>query len=377
MILATALGVFSFTASAAAAIPVSVTLAWDANSETNVAGYIVYYGTTSSNYTSTTNVGNQTSATLTGLSAGTRYYFSATAFDQDGLESDFAPEISYTPQAMVPAPTLSITSNYLFFANGGATVIPFGMTYAGSATNSLAFYVTSSDPLLFPAQSLQVSGSGSNRTLTLTPASNRAGAASVTVIVTDGTVSNSVALSVRALLAAPESADLQYSSGQGTKVRIASLLGTNSSGLQMASVGPASTQGGAVASRRSWVFYTPPATLPSTDSFQYSVSDGRGGWATNSVPVSLRLNTAPSGNYALGGANPGWLMGFDSGVTRQYPVRFDGIPGRTYTFNFADDSDLLDWQGLGAGTMDALGRYLYLDTIPDDVPGRLYQTVCQ
>ena len=91
----------------AAAPTATVTLAWDANSETNVAGYIVYWGTTSSNYNCTTNVGNQTTATLTGLTYGTTYYFSATAFDQDGLESDFAPEISYAPKPPAPsAPVL-------------------------------------------------------------------------------------------------------------------------------------------------------------------------------------------------------------------------------------------------------------------------------
>ena len=91
----------------AAAQAATVTLAWDANSETNVAGYIVYWGTTSSNYTCTTNVGNQTTATLTGLTYGTTYYFSATAFDQDGLESDFAPEINYTPLGP-PAPAAPV-----------------------------------------------------------------------------------------------------------------------------------------------------------------------------------------------------------------------------------------------------------------------------
>ena len=87
-------------APAALPVPVSVTLAWNANKETNVAGYIVYWGTTSSNYVWTTNVGNQTSITLGGFMVGTTYYFSATAFDQDGLESDFAPEINYTPDGL-------------------------------------------------------------------------------------------------------------------------------------------------------------------------------------------------------------------------------------------------------------------------------------
>jgi hypothetical protein len=38
----------------------SVSLAWDPNSETNLAGYVIYYGTASGHCSSSNNVGNTT-----------------------------------------------------------------------------------------------------------------------------------------------------------------------------------------------------------------------------------------------------------------------------------------------------------------------------
>ncbi len=80
----------------AAATPAQAALAWDANTETDLAGYKVYYGTTSGQYASVVDVGNQTSYTLTGLQAGLTYFISATAYDTGGLESGHSNEVVYS-----------------------------------------------------------------------------------------------------------------------------------------------------------------------------------------------------------------------------------------------------------------------------------------
>ncbi len=72
----------------------SVTVSWEANSETDLAGYTIYYGTSSRDYAHKVVVGNQTSYRVTGLKAGTRYYFAVTAFDFSGNESAFSEEVS-------------------------------------------------------------------------------------------------------------------------------------------------------------------------------------------------------------------------------------------------------------------------------------------
>jgi hypothetical protein len=71
-----------------------VTLAWDA-SLGPVAGYKVYYGTTSDNYDYSVNVGNFTSCTISGIQEGATYYFATTAHNDIG-ESDYSEEIAYT-----------------------------------------------------------------------------------------------------------------------------------------------------------------------------------------------------------------------------------------------------------------------------------------
>ncbi len=75
------------------ALAAQVTLAWDASDE--AAGYKIYYGTTSNNYSSVVDVGNTTSYTFTDLPNGSTYYFAATAYDASNLESDYSDEISY------------------------------------------------------------------------------------------------------------------------------------------------------------------------------------------------------------------------------------------------------------------------------------------
>jgi hypothetical protein len=69
------------------------TLTWNPNSEPDLAGYIVYYGTASGQYGISINVGNQTNFVVTGLGLGT-YFFAVTAYDTSGNESGYSNEVS-------------------------------------------------------------------------------------------------------------------------------------------------------------------------------------------------------------------------------------------------------------------------------------------
>jgi hypothetical protein len=77
----------------------SVTFGWDASSDPSVAGYRVYQGTTSGDYTSVVDAGTANQKTLSGLVAGTTYFFAVTSYTANGLESLASNEISYTPAA--------------------------------------------------------------------------------------------------------------------------------------------------------------------------------------------------------------------------------------------------------------------------------------
>jgi hypothetical protein len=80
-----------------------VTLAWDPNTELELAGYKIYYGLLSDQYSSSVDVGNRTSYTLSNLADGKTYYFAATAYDQYGDESDFSNEVAFNapPPALI------------------------------------------------------------------------------------------------------------------------------------------------------------------------------------------------------------------------------------------------------------------------------------
>jgi len=72
-----------------------VSLEWDPNTEPDLEGYKLYYGSGSGNYDYTIDVGNQTSYTVTDLQAGETYYFAVTAYNTTGYESGYSNEIEY------------------------------------------------------------------------------------------------------------------------------------------------------------------------------------------------------------------------------------------------------------------------------------------
>lgn len=77
---------------------------WAMNSESDLAGYIVYYGTASRTYSAmSTSIGlsgdgstGAPSKIIAGLLDNTAYYFGVTAYDATGNESTFSGEVSTT-----------------------------------------------------------------------------------------------------------------------------------------------------------------------------------------------------------------------------------------------------------------------------------------
>ena len=72
----------------------TATLAWNASTSTDVAGYKVYMGTASGVYGPSTSVGNVLTSQVTTLQSGTTYFFTVTAVDTSGNESTFSNEVS-------------------------------------------------------------------------------------------------------------------------------------------------------------------------------------------------------------------------------------------------------------------------------------------
>jgi hypothetical protein len=78
-----------------------VTLGWDQNTEPDIAGYKIYYGTASRKYTNIIDVKSRTvtSCIITNLTVGQKYYFAATSYNKILVESSYSAEVSwpYTP----------------------------------------------------------------------------------------------------------------------------------------------------------------------------------------------------------------------------------------------------------------------------------------
>ena len=72
-----------------------VTLAWDANTEPNVAGYRIHYGPGASSFSTVHDVGNLTAATVLNLEEGQSYSFYVTCYNTAGLESEPSNVVSY------------------------------------------------------------------------------------------------------------------------------------------------------------------------------------------------------------------------------------------------------------------------------------------
>jgi chitinase len=119
------------------AVAADVELAWDANTESDLAGYYLYYKTGSSGapYNGTeANEGDSPiqvplgdlsdqenpSYTITGLSDTETYFFVVTAYNTDGHESGYSNEVSYQPPSTSPLSTLSISGDYSVNENSSA-----------------------------------------------------------------------------------------------------------------------------------------------------------------------------------------------------------------------------------------------------------------
>ena len=79
----------------------SAKLSWNANTELDLSGYKIYYGTTprtgdcpDGGYAQNIKVGKVTSYTLDNLEPGKTYYFSVTSYNQAGKESCFSAQMS-------------------------------------------------------------------------------------------------------------------------------------------------------------------------------------------------------------------------------------------------------------------------------------------
>ena len=111
----------------------ALSLSWNANTEADLAGYMVYYGNTSGSYTSSADAGNVTSYDISNVTNGKTYYVSLRAYDTSGNKSASSQEVS----AYVPV--LTTTPSILLLSPIVGTVLSKPPTLSWSATSLTTF----------------------------------------------------------------------------------------------------------------------------------------------------------------------------------------------------------------------------------------------
>ncbi len=151
------------------AVAADVELAWDANTESDLAGYYVYYKTGSSGapYDGTgVNEGDSPiqvplgdltdqdnpNYTITGLSDTETYFFVVTAYNTEGHESAYSNEVSYQSPSASPLSSLSISGDDSVNENSSASYTATAtfsdgstLTVTGSADWSIESFSASID----------------------------------------------------------------------------------------------------------------------------------------------------------------------------------------------------------------------------------------
>jgi phosphodiesterase/alkaline phosphatase D-like protein len=135
--------VISFLGYGAAALAGDAILTWNPNTEPDLTGYKIYFGTAAGIYGTPFVLGNQTTYTVTGLGYGT-YYFTVAAYDTSGNQSGYSNEVSKTfadttppvISAIAAGSISSISAAIIWTTNEPATsIVEYGTTTAyGSST---------------------------------------------------------------------------------------------------------------------------------------------------------------------------------------------------------------------------------------------------
>lgn len=89
-------------------------VSWNASGDTKVAGYKIYYGSSSRAYTNVVDVGNATNVTISGLAEGSTNYFAATTYAAEASESPYSEEVVCVTQSSTP---ITITNPPIVITN--------------------------------------------------------------------------------------------------------------------------------------------------------------------------------------------------------------------------------------------------------------------
>jgi hypothetical protein len=164
----------------------------------------------------------------------------------------------------------------------------------------------------------------------------------------------------------PASPTLERYTNAGFQIPETVLVGSDPDGdpVSLIAVESTSDHGASVYLVDGWVHYSPPVGLTNTDSFEYTVSDGRDGIAIGTATIVVITNSGP-------------LITFVSHGIPNNSVKIigRGIPNRRYMMKFSDTIEDPKWNLLGTAMSNELGVFTYVDFPPSGRRARYYRAM--
>jgi uncharacterized repeat protein (TIGR01451 family) len=261
----------------------------------------------------------------------------------DGAGGTASNRFIVTVNSVDELPVLSAIPDQMVNEDTATAAIPFTVGDAETALGNLQVAVSSSHPTLIPSGNIAMGGSGANRTVTLRPATNQFGAATMTVTVTDeagGRAIQSFLLTVNPVNDAPALSDIPGQSMTADSVLDLAFSVTDVDSplstmvLTAASSNPTLVPAGNVvfsgsgSARR--VRVTPAANQTGTVTITLTATDAGG--AAASRPFGLTVNPKPPSAPAITSQPQSQTVSNGNSVT--FSVAATGTPPLTYQWEF-------------------------------------------
>ena len=205
------------------------------------------------------------------------------------------------------APSITDITDQSTNEDTATSVFAFTIGDFETAATSLTVHGASSNPFLVPLDNIVFGGSGTNRTVTITPAANQSGTATITLTVSDGSMTSSDAfvLTVNPVNDPPLAVDdgglgtsfLSIMEDSSASVAISVLTNDSDLDLDALRVTAANAANGSVdiVSSGTALSFTPAANFNGATTISYTISDGNGG--TSSATAFIMV-TPVTDNYA-------------------------------------------------------------------------------